>query len=366
MKNSIIFFLSLIILSACSSKKKDANLKAAPNRNMPVSVVGYIVKPSTISNYVEAPGNLLPFESTELHPEVSGRVVYLNINEGSSVKKGTLLMKLFDGDLQAQLKKLQVQLSITQKTVERQGELLKISGISQQEYDLSGLDVNNIKADIDVIRTNILKTEIRAPFDGRLGLRNISMGAYVTPTSIITTIQQVDKLKLEFTIPEKYSRNVSVGQSLTFSIEGFDRKFNARIIATEATVSEDNRSLRIRAQVTSKDTKLIPGAFAKVILDFGEDKNALMIPSQAIIPGSRNKQVIIHRAGIANFTVVETGIRDSAKVQITSGLAAGDTIVITGILSVKPESKLKISKIETTVKADSINPQPASSVTKNE
>lgn len=347
MKNKILYAaFTIIVLAACSSKKdpEKNNPRAAP-KNLTAAVEGFITRQSTISNNIEVPGNLMPYEFTELHPEVSGRLVQLNIKEGSNVAKGTLLAKVFDGDLQAQLKKLQVQLSISEKTVQRQGELLKISGISQQEYDLSGLDVNNIRADIDVIQTEIRKTEIRAPFSGRLGLRNISLGAYITPLTIVTTIQQVEQLKLEFTIPEKYTSDVSTGQVVTFGIEGNNKKHTAKVIATEATVTENNRSLRMRAVVTSKDRNLIPGAFAKVTLNFGKDNEALMIPSQAIIPGARNKQVVLYKNGIAKFTVVGTGLRDSSKVQITSGISAGDTIVTTGILSIKPDAKIKISRI---------------------
>src|SRR3990170_5494958 len=216
MKNVLsLALLFSICLAACSSKKESSqrnNPAMGANRNGPVTVEGYVVRTSTVSNSIEVPGNLMPFESTELHPEVSGRVVLLNVREGSYVTKGTLLVKLFDGDLQAQLKKLQVQLSISEQTVQRQGELLKISGISQQEFDLSSLDVNNIRADIDIIRTNIGRTVIRAPFNGRIGLKNISLGAYVTPASVIATIQQVEQLKLEFTVPEKYTSKIKVGQ----------------------------------------------------------------------------------------------------------------------------------------------------------
>jgi membrane fusion protein (multidrug efflux system) len=354
MKNAIaVLLLPIIIFTACTEKKdpqKNNASTAAAARNAPITSEGYLVKISTISNTIEVPGNLIPFESTELHPEVSGRVVLLNVKEGSNVSQGTLLVKLFDGDLQAQLKKLQVQLSISEKTVQRQGELLKISGISQQEYDLSGLEVNNLKADMDVIQTAIQKTEIHAPFNGRLGLRSISMGAYVTPLTVIATIQQVDKLKLEFTIPEKYTSNVSVGQPVRFTIEGNNKTYNASVIATEASVAENNRSLRIRAAINVKDRKLIPGVFAKVTMDFGKDDKALLIPSQAVIPGVRNKQVILFKKGIAKFVVVNTGIRDSSQVQITSGLAAGDTVVTTGLLSIKPEGKLKISNVSNSPK----------------
>jgi len=157
-----------------------------------------------LAENLEVPGTLQPFEETEIRPEISGRLISLKIVEGGSVQKGALLAKLFDEDLQAQLNKLKVQLEIAQKTLERQRELLKIQGISQQEVDLSELQANNIKADMELVRVNISKTEIRAPYSGLLGLRNVSLGAYVTPTTLLTTLRQVNQLKLDFMVPEKY------------------------------------------------------------------------------------------------------------------------------------------------------------------
>jgi membrane fusion protein (multidrug efflux system) len=314
---------------------------------MPMSVEGFIINTSSVSESIEVPGSLLPYESTELHPEVSGRVVSLNINEGSFVRKGTQLAKLFDGDLQAQLKKLQVQLSISEQTVRRLGELLKIQGVSQQEYDLSTLEANNIRADIDIIKTNIGRTVIRAPFNGRIGLKNISVGAYVTPATIIATIQQVEQLKLEFTVPEKYTSKIKVGQTISFTIEGANKNMLAKVMATEGSVIAENRSLQIRAVVMAKDPKLIPGVFAKVQLDFGKDSNAILVPTQAVIPGARNKQLIVYKNGKANFTIVTTGVRDSSMVQITNGVNVGDTIVTTGLLAVKPNAPIKIARIRT-------------------
>ena len=148
------------------------------------------------------PGTLLANESTAIYSEVSGRLVQLNVREGSFVSKGALLAKLYDGDLQAQKRKIEVQLKIAEQTEDRQGQLLKIQGISQQEYDISLLQVHNLKADLDIIHEAILKTEIRAPFSGKLGLRNISPGAFINPATIITTISQVNQLKIQFNIPE--------------------------------------------------------------------------------------------------------------------------------------------------------------------
>jgi membrane fusion protein, multidrug efflux system len=341
---AIIF--SLVILSSCKEEKKQAAPAAgAPNRNMPVRVDGFLVQAQTIRESIEAPGTLLPNEETNLQPEVSGRVVALNINEGQVVGKGTLLVKIFDGDLQAQLKKLYVQLATAEKTVERQTELLKINGISQQEVDLSQLQVNTIKADIDIVKTNIAKTELRAPFNGRLGFKNISIGAYITPQTIVAALKQVDKLKIDFTVPEKYSSRIKTGMFINFTIEGNLQKHLAKVMATEPAITENNRSLRVRAVVDVKDKALIPGAFAKVKLQFDEVPNTIMIPTQAVLPQARNKKVVVYRNGVAVFETVTTGIRDSSMVQIVAGLNTGDTIVTTGLLAIKPDAKLQLNKV---------------------
>ncbi|ULQ54341.1 efflux RND transporter periplasmic adaptor subunit [Flavihumibacter fluvii] len=347
---SLFILLTVFIMTSCASKKEEKIAAPIPGaapkgQGMPTKVEGFLVKPSAVSEKLEVPGTIIPFEATELRPEVSGRITQLNIREGQSVARGTLLVKLYDEDLQAQLKKLQVQLEIYDKTAQRQAELLKIDGISKQEYDLSVLQVNNIKADMELIRTSIQKTELRAPFSGRIGLRNISMGAYVTPLTLITNIRQEDQLKLEFTVPEKYSSKITSGKIVNFTVEGLSKPIPAKVIATEEAVTEDTRSLRVRAVVQGKAPQLIPGAFAKVALDFGQDKNALMIPTQAVIPQARYKKVIVYKGGTAVFETVTTGVRDSTYIQIISGVTEGDTVVITGLLSIKPESKLIISKM---------------------
>ena len=312
----------------------------------PLQVDGYVVKERAISEKIEVPGSLLPFEETQLRAEVGGRVVQLNIQEGAPVSKGTVLVKLFDRDLQAQLKKLQVQLQIKEKTEERSAELLKINGISQQDYDLSALDVENLKADIESTKIAISKTEIRAPYNGRVGLRNFSLGSYVSPNDIITTIRQVDQLKLEFSIPEKYAKEIVKGYLVSFRVDGGDQHHNATVMATENSVDANTRTLRVRAVVQATHRELVPGIFAKVTLQLGKDDKALLVPTQAVIPAARNKQVILFRKDSALYTVVETGVRDSAFVQITSGLKVGDTVVTSGLMAIRPNAKIKVTQIE--------------------
>lgn len=339
-----VALIGVIVLASCQSKKN--TLPAINNRNAgPLVVDGFLVTPQTISDKIEVPGSLLPAEETQIRTEVSGRVVSLNFQEGTVVKQGDLLVKLFDQDLRATLRKLQVQLEIAIKNEERLRELLTINGISQQDYDLSKLEVENLKADIETTRIAISKTEIRAPYQGKVGLRNISLGSYLSPSDIITTIRQVDQLKLEFSIPEKYAKDVQAGGKVIFRVDGGAQDHIASVIATEGGVDQTTRTLRIRALVVSNHPDLVPGVFAKVLLQLGNSKDALLIPTQAVLPQIRNKQVILYKKDSALFSVVETGIRDSVYVQILSGIKAGDTVVTTGLMAIRPNAKIKIGRL---------------------
>lgn len=333
------------VLLSCSKEKEAAVENTATRRRAPLAVDAFIVKPSTVSEVVEVAGTLLPAEETLIRPEVSGRVVQLDIPEGAIVDKGKLLAKLFDADLQAQLQKLKVQLQIADKTVERQRELLAINGISQQDYDLSTLDADNLRADINALQIAIDKTEIRAPYRGQVGLRNISMGAYISPADVITTIRKIDEFKLEFAVAEKYAPEVERGYAVTFRVDGGTRDFPARVIASEGNVNPTTRTLRVRARVTEQNKELVPGVFARVRLLLSKNDEALMIPSQAVIPQARTKEVILFKNDSVLFQSVETGMRDSAYVQVLSGLEAGDTIITTGLMAIRPGTTVKITNV---------------------
>ena len=343
---TFLFVLSFVVLFfSCKGKKENtAQQNSKPGQSPPLSVEVLLATTRSLSADIEIPGTLLANESTEIHPEVSGRVVQLNIKEGSFVSKGILLAKLYDGDLQAQMRKLEVQLKIAEQTENRQNQLLKIQGISQQEYDLSLLQVHNLKADIDIIKEAIRKTEIRAPFSGKLGLKNISPGAFITPATILTTIGQVNQLKIQFNVPEKYGSLLRMGQSVDFSIDGTDKKFSAQIIATEIKIEENTRSLAVRAAVKNNDPVLYPGAFAKVKIVLGKNENAIMIPNSVIVPQGRKKLVYLYKGGKSMQADITTGVRDSANIQVLSGLNVGDTVITSGLLFLKPGGDVKLAK----------------------
>jgi membrane fusion protein (multidrug efflux system) len=316
---------------------------AGKQPTIPVDAV--ITKTQVLVSDIEVPGSLLANESTEIRPEVSGKLVQLNVKEGSFISHGALLAKLYDGDLQAQKRKLEVQLKIAEQTENRQAQLLKIQGISQQDYDLSLLQVHNLNADIDIINEAIHKTEIRAPFNGKIGFKNISPGAFVTPSNVICTVSQLSQLKLQFTIPEKYSSEIKTGQLIDFTIDGSDKTFHANVSATESFIEENTRSLSVRSIVKTPDPVLVPGAFAKVKIQLGRNDKAIMIPTVAVVPMGRKKQIYLFKGGKAIATDITTGVRDADKIQVLTGLSLGDSVITTGLLFLKPGSDVKISKI---------------------
>ncbi len=347
-KINLLWALPLTLLTAAGcgepAKKSPADMRAG-EKSKPLKVDLFIVRPSLFAETIEVPGTIVASESVEIHPEVAGRIVKLPIEEGKYVEKGSLLAKLNDADLVAQLNKLEIQLQLAQQTEKRQAQLLKIQGISQQDYDISLLQVNSLKADIGIIKTSIEKTEIRAPFSGKLGLRNISNGAYVNSSSIIAVINQTEQLKLDFSIPEKYIGKLRNGQTVYFRFEGSNDSLTARVVATESKVTENSRSLMVRALVASNSASLLPGSFAKVSIGFDPDPAAILIPTQAILPQARGKKVILYKAGSAVFTDVKTSSRTADRVQISEGLQAGDTVVTTGLLSIRPDAPILIGKI---------------------
>ena len=346
LKTAISLIGITILMVSCKSSAKDEKKSGGPGGNKPPAKVdAFVVTPKILSQDIEMPGSLIPAEETELHPEVSGRVTGIYFNEGSNVSQGSVLVKLYDGDLQAQLSKLRVQLKVAEETMARYEALLKINGVSQQEYETYKLSVNNIQADMSIVQTSIARTQLRAPFSGRLGLRNISIGAYITPATTISTLRKINQLKLEFSVPEKYGSGMKPGNKVEFTLENNEKVYTAKIIASENNIAEDSRSLKLRALVDKPDAQLIAGSFVKVKIELGQNDAALMIPSQAVIPKTRNKEVIVYRSGSASMQIVTTGIRDSALVEITSGLKAGDTVLITGLLTTKPGSKVIINKV---------------------
>jgi membrane fusion protein (multidrug efflux system) len=339
--------LALLSLAACGTRGTPPERSGrGGGASVVPEVEGYLVTPGPLEHILVTGGTLKPFEETVLAPETAGRVVALNLPEGQPVRQGALLVKLFDGDLQAQYAKAQAQLALARQSLARQSELLGVNGVSQAEVDAAALQVNAAQAEVEVLKAQIRKTEILAPFDGVVGLRQVSLGAEVSPGTVIASLRSVDRLKLDFSVPERYAPLVRPGLRLSFVTQEGGPARSATVTATETAVDLSTRTLNVRALVDGSVTGLLPGTYASVTLTLGGNPQALLLPTQAIIPQESGKTVIVARQGKAVFVPVRTGARRAADVEITEGLAAGDTVVLTGLQMLKPGVDLRFSRVQ--------------------
>ena len=220
-----------------------------------------------------------------------------------------------------------------------------MSGINQADYDAALNNVNNIKADIEVLKAQIDKTVIKAPFSGLLGLRNISPGAYVTPQTLLVSLQQIDKIKVDFTVPEQYTPLIKKGSSIDVLSNYNKAKLKATIVAIEPEMNTATRNLKVRA-VLNNGT-LQTGSFVKILLQAGNNNQSILIPTNAIIPDADSKKLVLVKDGKGKFVNIETGLRTADAVEITKGINVGDTVVVTGVLFVKNNVPVKVKKIIT-------------------
>lgn len=296
---------------------------------------GYVIVPTQLSELVKTTGTLKPDEEVDLAFETSGKVVNINFTEGTRVKKGDLLAKINDQPLQAQLEKLKVQLKMAQAKEFRQRSLLDRDAISQESYDQVQTDVQSINADISLIKARISETELRAPFDGIIGLRYISEGSYTTSTTKITKLIKISPLKIEFSISEKYASEIRIGYPITFNIDGSTQTYNAAVYAIDPKIDIETRSIVLRALYQNKNEELRPGIFAGVTLELSKTDNAIAIPTEALIPEMEGTKVFIYKGGKAQSVKVNTGLRTESKIQITDGLKFEDTLITTGIMQLR-------------------------------
>ena len=307
----------------------------------PVSVEGFVVAFDSLDNLLQISGSILPNEEVELRSEISGKVEFLNIKEGAIVEKGTLLIKLNDRDLQAQLRKITAQQKLADARRARLAELLKIQGVSQQEFDEADNQAEALRADADILKVQIERAEIRAPFRGMLGLRSISLGSYITPAIVIADIRQMDPVKIEFSIPGRYSALISNGKEINFSVEGESAPRKGIVYAIESGINLNTRMLLIRANAPNPENKIRPGSFVKVDLILEKIQNAILIPTRSVVPVLKGQQVFVSRNGMAESVPVKLGIRDEKRVQIKEGLNEGDTVVVTGVMGIRPGATLR-------------------------
>jgi len=344
----LIYALIIIVLGGfityrvISNKSKNEESKKFGDKDRPTTVTGIVIKTSTFDNNLSLSGSIEANEQIEIHSEVSGIVEGIYFTEGSYVKKGQVLFKVNDIELRAQLRQAQTKEGLAGENERRAKLLLQKEAISQEEFDVANADFASMKAQTQLIKAQIAKTSVKAPFSGKIGLRSISPGTYITPAILVAKLVNTGKLKITFSIPEKYASQVKSGSVIDFTVSGSDKVYKATIYAIEPEVEVATRTLQIRAIADNMDGKLFPGTFADIKMPLNIIKDAIVIPTEAIVPVQDGKKVFISNMGKAKEVMVEATTRTDASILILSGLNAGDTLVTSGVMSLKNDSPIKV------------------------
>jgi membrane fusion protein, multidrug efflux system len=331
-----------LLFPSCGSKSNDP--AARPSGQLSVMTVrGVVVTPQALDNIVRSSGTLLASESVDLAPEVSGRVEQIAFNEGGRAVKGQVLVRINAEDLQAQLRKTELQIQLADDQEKRQRYLYDKGSISKEQYETVQNQLNQLKADRDNLIASIRKREVRAPFDGIVGLRYVSEGGYVSPTTRIASMQKINPMKVDFSIPERYAGQVSVGDHVDLRREETNVHYTGTLYAIEPKIDQTLGTVQLRALVENRGEKVFPGTFVNIELRLKRIPDALMIPTQAIVPVLKGQTVLLKKNGVVRSVPVKIGIRTAASVQIIDGIAAGDTVITTGIMQLRPGAPVNVS-----------------------
>jgi membrane fusion protein (multidrug efflux system) len=333
----------MIFYRITTNKEKAAAQNGRPAGRSEMKVYGQVVQGQPFSDYLTLSGSIEADEQIEIHTEVSGIVESINFSEGGRVSQGQPLLRINDAELQAQLAQAQTRNNLAAENERRAKLLLEKEAISQEEYDIASADFRTAESQIQLIKAQLSKTVIRAPFSGRIGLRNISKGSYVTPATVIAQLVNTNRLKVSFSIPEKYANRVKVNNQVKFNVQGVQGEFTAKIYATEPAVEANTRTLLVKAITTNNSDNIIPGTFANIIFPLETLENGLLVPAEALIPVQNGKKLFVMKNGSANEVMVETGARTDEDVLITSGIQAGDTVLTSGVMSLRNGSKVNVT-----------------------
>lgn len=341
----VIFLIALPKLNLFKAKATPG-VVAANGKKPKLLVEALVIKESKLDNKLVVTGSILPNESLELKSESSGKITSISFQEGKAVTKGSLLLEINNDDIEAQLQKQKYNQKLNQDNEFRQRKLLEKDAISQEEYDNALNRLNTTVADIKILEAQLEKTRIKAPFDGVIGLRYVSLGAYISPATIVATLYNISPAKIEFAVPARYSAQVKPGEKIFCRVENDLTVYEGVVYAVEPRIDPETRTLKIRAQADNKSGSLLPGQFVKVELILKSQANALLVPTEAVIPDQGGKKVYIMDAGKAKEAKIETGIRTENSLEVLSGLKAGDTLITTGILQLRQGLEVEIQKIK--------------------
>ncbi|SFU02348.1 membrane fusion protein, multidrug efflux system [Algoriphagus locisalis] len=356
-QTKVILIIAVLVIAAAAyfyprldtRKSNDtgvASVGASPGApaTLPVKVVK--LQRETLRNQLSITGTIIPNESVDLRSEISGLVTKIAFKEGEYVSKGTPLVYLNDDELQAQFQRLEYTQKLFESQENRQKQLLAREAISQEEYDIVLNQYNTTLSDLKLVEAQLSKTVIRAPFNGILGLRQISEGSVIGTADVIANFVNIDPIKIEFSIPERYANQVSVGSPIFFTNESSPEEVQGKVYAFEPQIDAATRTLKLRAESPNKERKYLPGMFVRIRFVLDEVEDALMVPSESVIPELQGYKVFVVGAdNKAEERSVEIGTRTESHVQIISGLKEGDLVLTTGVLQASTGTPVEFTQI---------------------
>lgn len=340
----IISYFLIPLFVGCSKTNSNINSGVKGRKTGPVPVEIKIVQPELLMNTISSTGTVYANEKAEIRPEISGKIIKILFEEGAMVQKNKLLIKMNDRDLQAQLGRIEAQEILLRNDEYQKRKLLEIKAISQDEYDAAKSLLMVNQADKQLLEAQIAKTEIYAPFSGKVGLRSVSVGNYIASNTLIATIQQLDPVKIEFDVPEKYGSFIKQGMDISFTMETYDSTFSAKIYAVESSINSDTRTLKVRSICNNSSNILMPGSFVRVNIILERFPEALRVPSEAVMTVLDGNSVFLCKSGKAMAVPVSTGIRTDNDIQITRGVLPGDSLIVTGLLQLTNGAPIILKK----------------------
>lgn len=297
----------------------------------PVGVEAARAQRAALSEIVSAVGSLRANESVVLKPEIAGRIDRIGFEGGSQVRKGALLVVLDASVAAAEAEQIRAELALARSNYQRTVDLAGQKFVSESARDQAASNLKVVEAKLKLAEAKLAKTELRAPFAGRLGLRNFSVGDYVREGAELVALEDVSQMKVDLRLPERYLGQLRPGQALEVEFDAYPgRKFNAVLEAIDAQVDANGRSVVARGRMPNADGLLRTGMFAKVSLTLSERANAVMVPEEALVPSGEQQFVYRIEDGKAMRVRVRTGLRRDGKVEIVDGLNGGDQVVIAG------------------------------------
>ena len=341
-----LLVLSYLLICACKSGKSSLPGRQAGTAGAKLPVDAMVIQPQPLENKIFTTGTLLANEEVQLKPEIAGRVTDVFFEEGSKVQKGELLVKINDRELRAQLEGKKIEEKQASDLESRARQLFEIKGISQEEYDRAANTLNMIKAQREVIQAQLAETEIVAPFDGIIGLRYVSPGTNVSTDMLVATLNDIDTVKVEFSVPEKYARQIKKGNTITIRMGDSQQEYKGAVYAVESKIDLETRTIKSRARIPNLKGDLIPGSFARVEIILEQLPQAIVVPSESVIPELSGEKVFICVDGKARSIPVKAGIRTETSIQIVEGLNPQDTLILTGLLQLSDGKAVEIRDLQ--------------------